>query len=70
LFCDTEVTLEGNILPLSEPRRGGYYSLTLKNDSSIIFNYPLDCGVGYKLIGKWNTIDSLLITSAVFSSVM
>jgi len=50
-----------NVLPFSEPRRGGYYSLTLKNDSSIIFNYPLDYGVGYKLIGKWNGTDSLLI---------
>jgi len=50
-----------NISPFSRPRRGGYYSLTLKNDSSIIFKYPLDCGVGYKLIGKWSVMDSLLI---------
>jgi hypothetical protein len=60
-WTEGRIENNNNVLPLSEPRRGGYYSLTLKNDSSIIFNYPLDCGVDYKLIGKWNTIDSLLI---------
>lgn len=37
----------------ADPSRGGWYSMTLNSDNTVLFSDPVNCGFGHEKSGKW-----------------
>lgn len=51
-WTEGKIDTDGNV-SRADINRGGWYSLNIHTDTTVVFCNPLECGFGHRRTGKW-----------------